>query len=245
MKNLYKKGFSLAEVLIAVAIISVIATMMVSIARQGVDDAYNLFYYTGYKGMLDAISYSLTTSEDNSFDNRLICKALDLTCRAGLTANENYVFPAKNGITFSRISTDAASGTITLTMSIPSAKGQNVSATMYYADGILVPGEAVVPGRDNIALYNRRDLLPFYIDDGVTGRIRQTATGEIIPHPDTHRDYEPYEYRNFTTAYCRLSNNRLNASATQFINARNNNFLNCGAGATTGVLRVANPRKVL
>ena len=52
----FKKGFSLAELLIAMSIIAVIATMGFTISKQGVENAYNLYWYTGYKGIQDAIS---------------------------------------------------------------------------------------------------------------------------------------------------------------------------------------------
>ena len=243
MKNIYKKAFSLAEVLIALSIISIIATMMVSISRKGLEDAYNLYYYTGYKGMLDAISYSLQRS--NTVDNNLICQAMDLTCRNGLTANENYIFPTKNGITYRRISTDAATGTIEITMNIPTAKGNPTQVTLYYANDLLVPGRATLPDGRTINLYERRDLLPFYIDDGVTGRIRQTVTGEIIPHP-TGPDFVPYTYRGFTDTYCAMSNNRFDTNTRNYLNNANklNNAIRNCDGDTQGVLKVANPRKV-
>ena len=51
-----KFGFSLAELLIALAIVSVIAVMATNISKKGIENAYNAFFYTGYKNLYDAIA---------------------------------------------------------------------------------------------------------------------------------------------------------------------------------------------
>ena len=51
-----KKGFSLAEILIAVGIISVIATIGFSITTKGIDKAYDLYIYNGYNSLTNAIN---------------------------------------------------------------------------------------------------------------------------------------------------------------------------------------------
>ena len=56
MKKFLEKGFSLSEILIALAIISVIATMGFSIAQKGIANAYQGYYYTGYLGMNTALN---------------------------------------------------------------------------------------------------------------------------------------------------------------------------------------------
>ena len=59
MNKKVKSGFSLAEVLIALAIISVIATMGFSIAKKGIANAYQGYYYAGYQGMDSAIKIAV------------------------------------------------------------------------------------------------------------------------------------------------------------------------------------------
>lgn len=55
MKN-FKNGFSLAELLIALAIISIIAIMGYSITKKNTEKAYNLYIYTGYSAIQSAIA---------------------------------------------------------------------------------------------------------------------------------------------------------------------------------------------
>ena len=50
-----KKGFSLAEILLTLGIIAVIATLGFTATKKSIDNAYNLYIYTGYKGLTDAI----------------------------------------------------------------------------------------------------------------------------------------------------------------------------------------------
>lgn len=55
MKN-NKRGFSLAEVLIAVTIAAIIATMGFTIARKGIARAYDRYVYTGYYSIAAVLS---------------------------------------------------------------------------------------------------------------------------------------------------------------------------------------------
>lgn len=55
MKN-NKLGFTLAEMLIVFGIIAIILTLGITISKKGFDKAYNLYIYTAYDGVQDAIS---------------------------------------------------------------------------------------------------------------------------------------------------------------------------------------------
>ena len=52
----FKKGFSLAELLIALAIISIIAIMGLNITKKSAENAYNLYIYSGYSAIQSAIA---------------------------------------------------------------------------------------------------------------------------------------------------------------------------------------------
>ena len=239
MKKGLKSAFSLAELLIALGIISIITVMLMSISKQGMEEAMNLYYYTGYKGMQDAISYSIEKAGE--FDNRRIAEALGFSA-AGIAANGEYEFPTKNGITYTR---RAGSDPIIIDMRIPSTNGET-NVKMFYTGtdggGMLVPGDATRVEDNTIVaqLYNRKDLLPFYVDDGERGRVIQG----IQDHSTTTNG--AFNYQSFVNAYCSMSMNHL--SNNNIINTINTlsagNPVGCGLGGTAGVLKVANPKKV-
>lgn len=96
MKKL-KKGFSLAELLIALGIVAVIATMGFTISKQGIENAYNQYFYTGYKGIYDAIT---AASNDGLkvIPDRAYCGTISLSLESGssgsilLCPGESYTF---------------------------------------------------------------------------------------------------------------------------------------------------------
>ena len=70
MNKKIKFGFSLAEVLVALAIISVIATMGFSIAKKGIADAYQGYYYSGYLGLDSALKIAKKEIYDDDYPNK-------------------------------------------------------------------------------------------------------------------------------------------------------------------------------
>ena len=65
----FLKGFSLAELMIVVVIISIIATMGIRISRRGVENAYNYYIYNGYKSLETAINNAVSKKGDACFNN--------------------------------------------------------------------------------------------------------------------------------------------------------------------------------
>lgn len=145
-----KKGFSLSEVLIALAIVSVIATMGFSIAKKGIENAYQGYYYTGYLGMNTALYYAKKeiyeedypekpTTTTELFKNFLqhIKYNLSLKKDDSTTCNEtwnnlNCQYIAPNGIKY-RLNHDGSAPlkldtppSFRIKMTVPSVKTDNV-----------------------------------------------------------------------------------------------------------------------
>ena len=59
----FKIGFSLAEILVCVAIIAVVATLGFSITKQSVARSYDLYIYNGYVSILNAFNELLIQTE--------------------------------------------------------------------------------------------------------------------------------------------------------------------------------------
>ena len=54
--KLFKKGMTLAEILITLGIVSVIATIGFTFAKKGIQNAYDMYLYTGYKALHSAFA---------------------------------------------------------------------------------------------------------------------------------------------------------------------------------------------
>lgn len=67
-----KKGFSLAEILIALGIISIIATMGISIANRGVERAYDIYYYSAYNAISSAFDSAEIEGVVLAYDDTLL-----------------------------------------------------------------------------------------------------------------------------------------------------------------------------
>lgn len=107
MKKNSKKGFSLAEVLISVGIVSVIATLGFSVARTNLDRAYNMYVYTGAKYLSDAITDAeirgladdadeLRDHLQDLFNARIDNNSGELITRNGISYNINQVASVAN-----------------------------------------------------------------------------------------------------------------------------------------------------
>ena len=179
----FKYGFTMAELLLSIAIIGVVSAMGMTIAKHSSEKAYNLFYYNGYINLYNAIADAKAESKDTKTD---IMQHVNELLNKDPAAEEINVADTK----YFRID-----------MTVPQAKtrtnnGQATVSFLYINDSydsLLVP---LVPTDPNVPnLQDRRDLLPVYIDDGTVGRTRKVGNGY---------EYTPPRYYSYREAYCRL-----------------------------------------
>ena len=248
MKHKLKKAFTLFEILIVLAIIAVLTVMFMTISKKGLESAYNTYYYASYSAIYDAIQYSYARNADPNLSDKIDYYWVGKAHGFSKDASNNTIakkkttgtitYPAtSNGIQF----TINNSGTYyTITAVIPSANG-NVSAQYYFYpninNGILVPYKA-----GEIKLYQRKDLLPFFVDDGIVGRDMTYIDKDKDSKELTIDEYDNWDnnkrlYDSFDSIYCSLEN--VSPTIKTLIEK------NSCSGSKKGIIRVANPKKVL
>ena len=219
-----KNGFTMVELLLCLAIIGVVAAMGMTITKRSTDKAYNLYYYTGYMNLYNAIADA--KAEAMSTTNEVMNHVSNIL---DATPNRNIVPSGNAGL---------SPETIEIEMTVPQRKnktnnGQATVKLLYINDdenGLLVP---LVPSSTDVPdLQNRRDLLPVYIDDGFVGRTRKVGNSY---------EYKAPAYYSYREAYCKLNNN-------QSLTVSGNTVINCAGiaasnQANSGFLKIADPRK--
>lgn len=228
-----KKGFSLAEILLTLGIVAVIATLGFTATKRSIDNAYNLYIYTGYKGLTDAIfnaNYKGLKIEDTNNGNSK--KFLNEIASTLNTQRSDTQIDAPNGVSyifnFEPADTDPKYHTITFI--VPYKKfvsnnnaHENLSFELryYYDFNIILPTSGLDNNGSGINIFTRKDLLPFYIDNGRVGRQIDGV-------------YQPKEYISWQEAWCRVKDSiGLNVHSTGCT----------GIAPENGFLRVENPRK--
>lgn len=222
-----KRGFSLAELLIALAIISIIATMGLTIGKKSVAKAYENYIYEGYKAFYDAICHTkaLEIPEVNDTEDGINpafiteLKNIFSDYEAGNTIN------TVNGIKYSIIYNGQSSASrpdgdpprlehiITIKMSIPYVRRKNSNTAdiclALLSDeipSILIPysdGPNCKTSEEFSNIQVRKDLLSFYIqiEGDIAGNTHLKDTngdGQI-----TREDYVPIQYYSPIVAICK------------------------------------------
>ena len=251
MKRL-KNGFSLSELLIAMGIVSIIAVMGFTIAKRGIEDAYDRYIFTGYSNFMDAMNFAI--SEGVSSTDTVGLSNSIASLFEGEITSDGYIL-APNGIEykFVHFATDNTStpnkNYYSLEMKVPSVnkKGTNKQSQCFvYAPldewSILVPINQIydLPNNENLVctsaiqnLHQRIDLLQFYIDDGNVGR--------RIP-PDYK--YQPKVYLTAEQALCAAYGDKIKVT----IDDTPIKFIDCSGVTyptetpTTGIIKYANPK---
>lgn len=234
----HKLGFSLAEVLISLGIVSVIASIGFTLAKRGIESAYNQYIYTGYKGISSAFAEAIAQGKTIGNDD-FQAVVIDLIGMEDAEGSFQDGFITTNQTIFTITDDGKFDSGWVIKMQVPKkrTKGSshlticlNYLPNTDYA-GILIPINSVANTcTSDINLATRKDLLPFYIDDGEAGR--------VIPNGDSFT-YKPREYLSINEALCKIFEGDINGSPADAI-------VSCPAGSGTmnGVIKVADPRKV-
>lgn len=180
----FRKAFSLAEILVVVAILSVIAIFGFKIAGDGIDRAYNDYIYTGYEGLNIAIKAAEEANKkpnnDNSFNAyiaNLLGRAYNKASGAIITSNGiRYIYHGRtsDNIHYYEMQTPKRAN---------NNEKINHTCLAYYPNGNY---NQLLPLRDTkfndvssssqktckttLDIQQRPDLLLFYFDDGIAGR---------------------------------------------------------------------------
>ena len=304
MKN-SKHGLTLAEVLISLAIMAVVAAMGITIANKGIERAYNLYFYTGYDGLYKALEDTArlnlklcdgpfnSANDANTVETSInaaainhIADVLNIPNDAQHRINNNPAngvqlvkLIAPNNIEFSILHGIHANDHLlyentdgklyryyVITMKVPSRKvrqnGADIPTTTafgYFPDisgGILFPisnniyfepqpglNNNITPNHTFVDLSTRPDLLPFYVNNGVNGRIRFSinADGSRNNQP---LNYVPRTFMSSHDALCRIYGPFNVNTNTTFSNATiGTGECNAAAGVVNGVLAYENPKK--
>ena len=249
-----KKAFTLAELLLCLGIIGVVSAMGMTIAKHGTDRAYNLFYYSGYINLYNAIADAKASISEPT--NAQIMEHVNSLLSSDAAAEEEnnddedaepvagglVEVVTNNGIHYSYsnnlqnglngiAAADGVTNAIPITMTVPQRKTRtnNGFATVRFAyvdadDGYLIP---LTAGSD-VNLQLRRDLLPAYIDDGRVGR------NNVINR--NNFEYQAINYANYRDAFCTVRNGTSLGT-----------LVNCGGYSQIfpreGILKIADPRK--
>ena len=245
-----KCGFSLAEVLIAMAIISVIATMGFTITKNSIARAYDMYIYTGYKGISDAIAdaeandFGLKDGSISSNFKTHIINLLDAKEDGGYIKAPNgvwYKFGPYGSKKDTTVTPNKTYYYYVMEMKTPTKKkivGNNITTkeTTCFAYipekeyKILIPFEGGGKCTPTIQTLNlRMDLLPFYIDDGFVGRYAPSSSGAMSYHPKT--------YYSASEATCR-AHGSLTMPDGKPLNSCSGN-----SNTNKGTVRIENPRK--
>ena len=258
------KGFSLAELLIAMAIIAIIATLGVSISKQGIENAYNAYWYTGYRGLYDSLSE--ITYEGKSIINvtnaplpivslnqNFISDMADLlniqraNRQMPARIQDSASMTAPNGIMYTiqpspdrlRDADGNFHNIVYIHMQVPQAKRNPINTTHFiYAptlnSGMLIP---YTPDNNSMDLQNRKDLLPFYVDDGISGKVIVSLNGT--------RSFQRRSFYSYREAYCRRYGSNLDTRSILAALGDTTRIDCTGFNKDLdGILKPENPKKV-
>lgn len=161
MKKNIKSGFSLAEVLISVGIISVIATLGLPIAQKNIDQAYNKYVYTG----AEALSLAIADAEIrgragdlNQLENHIASLLNTQVDNNKITAANNIIYELE----FLGSNFDGTVSVYRIAMTTPKRKGDDRDPYYFFYTNANANYPKLFPTN---GLEDRMDLIKYYIQD--------------------------------------------------------------------------------
>ena len=253
MKKNTKKGFTLAELLISIAIISIISTMGIVISKKGMDKAYDYYVYNSYKTISSAIGDAISNNYKIDDDGWVPFLEYIRDLFGGsiydysIYLDERYSFISlKNGVVYKFNNDDK--GHIRILLPSANSKGRILDFYLdpeHYEYGLIPASNEAY--NDSLSVLNRMDLLPFTIDDGVTGKI----VSRLIKDDDDSYSFDAPDYLDekkkaierysYKEAFCKLYGS-YDGKTIDYAEFK----INCGGitSSNKGVLRLLNPKKV-
>lgn len=238
--KLSKLGFTMAELLLCIAIIGIVSAMGMTITKKGTEKAYNLYYYTAYVNAYNAIADAVAAGETSMTQTNGVIPTLvkhfakcfnveesDVTWKPAV----GYQISAANGITYYLYPYPGSF--LAIWMKVPTSSGTSKYVQLYY---VLSTNELIPGNEDNAAFFpiqNRRDLLAAYVDDGKVGR------NNVMNRSSWQ--YQRPVYGSYKDAYCSVYGASAKVSVANL--DCSTGFTNISAGRT-GVIKIADPRKV-
>lgn len=221
-----KNGFSLMEVMLVLGIIAVVIAMGFSISKKGMENAYNLYWYTGYKALADSI-YDYNYKNPGTTPTALLYAQhmYDLVrSTTGTPSGSTPNFTAPNGIKYTF---NTVGSFIRIDMEIPTYKQRtgnaiNKTAFIYFPDDtvpMVYPANTSSLGTDYLNLRTRADILPFIRRGGNTDNDRRTLY-------------------SFQGGYCKINGSPGFTASPSYAS-----ISGCSGSADGGVLIPVNPRK--
>ena len=263
MKKFFR-GFTLAELLLCVGIIGIVSAMGMTVAKKSTEKAYNLYFYTGYVNLYNAIADAVESGEDaypsglctgsssstgmptNTPTNetplvRHIAKVLGVD-EGELKRNDGSgSFTTKNGIeyVFLNQATCPGANAARIYMRVPAAKTRNnnngqIGTELFYMSDI----QQLVPTRYTNQNINRKYISLQERRDLLPAYIDDGRVGRNNTLNRANWEYERPIYGSYKDVFCSIY-----GTSKKIDGAIDCAGVTSIAAGRTGVLKVVDPRK--
>ena len=178
-----KKAFTLAELLLCLGIIGVVSAMGMVIAKHGTDRAYNLFYYSSYVNLYNAIA---DAKASGCTTNREIMEHVDEVLSSTAANSLNSQYEVAQSIDFLNLATYKAYYIDNTFVTTPDNQRPEYDINQYQTDAIV--SEPKQPEDENEEASSENNDADDGDDDNGAGGEENSVGG--WPSPGTSADIE-------------------------------------------------------